>query len=417
MGEGITIGQESDSSTVKIERSHTTDTIALFKQQQSRLDAPVFVAYCTNIHPAESWSETFDALKRHTMRVKELLHGCSPLLEPFPLAPRLSARAASELLDGGHMEEFQAWVKEQGCRVFTINGFPYGAFHGTRVKENVYRPDWTESSRLDYTLDLFRILMPFLQVGEQGSVSTLPGSFKAFAADEAKIFANLLACAEWLENASIESGCDLHLGLEPEPLGHFENCEESLAFFDRLFAASSDPALVARRIGINYDTCHFALEYDDCETSLEKFRAAGIRISKVHLSSALALNPHDEVALTALRSFEEPTYLHQVLLRDANGGITRFSDLPEFFAQEFPLADDITEARVHFHIPLDREPQAPLRSTRDHAQELLAYRRKHPEFCSHYEIETYTWGVLPDGMQRPMEQQLAAEYRWVLEHI
>jgi len=377
----------------------------------------VFLAYCTNIHPAESWQETLDALKTHALRLKELVQGESPLLQPFPLAPRLSAKAAAELLEGDHLPEFVRWVKEQGCCVFTINGFPYGAFHGTRVKENVYRPDWSERSRLEYTLQLFRILLPFLSPGQEGSVSTLPGSFKEFAADESAIFDHLIACAEEIEKMSLESGCDLHLGLEPEPLGHFENTEETVAFFQRLWDYADDVDLLRRRIGVNYDTCHFALEYDGCVSSLEAFRQAGIRISKVHLSAALALDPRDPKALEALHGFNEPTYLHQVLLRAEDGKISRFRDLPEFFATGLELAAQTVEARVHFHIPLDADPMPPLRSTREHAAELLAYRNLHPDFCRHYEIETYTWGVLPGALQRPMEQHLAAEYRWVLERV
>lgn len=377
----------------------------------------VFLAYCTNIHPAESWQETFAALQTHALRLKEIIQGESDLLDPFPLAPRLSARAAAELLEGNHLETFVEWVEQQGCRVFTINGFPYGAFHGTRVKENVYKPDWTERTRLDYTLQLFRILLPFLKAGEQGSVSTLPGSFKAFRADESVIFDHLIECAQVIEKMSIESGCDLHLGLEPEPLGHFENTEETLAFFQRLWDYSDDPATLQRRIGVNYDTCHFALEYDDCVDSLESFRHAGVRISKVHLSAALALDPRDPQALEALKQFDEPTYLHQVLLQRPDHSITRFTDLPDFFAADPVLVADVKEARVHFHIPLDADPLPPLRSTREHAAELLAYRNFYPDFCQHYEIETYTWGVLPGALQRPLEQHLAAEYRWVLERI
>jgi hypothetical protein len=374
----------------------------------------VFLAYCTNIHPAETWQETFAALQTNALALKERIAGESKLLEPFPLAPRLSARAAAELLEGDALEEFVAWVKENGCRVFTINGFPYGAFHGTRVKENVYRPDWTEPARLEYTLQLFRILMPFLQAGEQGSVSTLPGSFKAFAADETVMFDHLIACAREIEAMSVASGCDLHLGLEPEPLGHFENTHETLAFFHRLWNYAEDADVLRRRIGVNYDTCHFALEYDDCVESLELFRQAGVRISKVHLSAALALDPQDADAIEVLRKFDEPTYLHQVLVRKPDGAIVRFTDLPEFFAVG---AGDAVEARVHFHIPLDADPLPPLRSTREHAAELLAYRNHQPEFCVHYEIETYTWGVLPGALQRPMVDHLAAEYRWVLERL
>lgn len=374
----------------------------------------VDLAYCTNIHPAETWQETFAALETHALRLKEILQGESKLLEPFPLAPRLSARAAGELLEGDNLTNFIAWVKLNGCRVFTINGFPFGAFHGTRVKENVYRPDWTERSRLDYTMQLFRILVPFLQPGEQGSVSTLPGSFKAFEAQEALIFDHLIECAREIEAMSQASGCDLHLGLEPEPLGHFENTVETLAFFQRLWEYAGQSEIVKRRIGVNYDTCHFALEYDGCVDSLEAFRQAGVRISKVHLSAALALDPSDPQALEALRSFEEPTYLHQVLLLLPDRTIQRFTDLPDFFAA---AAADATEARVHFHIPLDADPMPPLRSTREHAAELLAYRNLQPDFCHHYEIETYTWGVLPGALQRPLEEHLAAEYRWVLERV
>ena len=33
--------------------------------------------------------------------------------------------------------------------VFTINAFPYGPFHGTRVKEDVYQPDWLDAGAAD----------------------------------------------------------------------------------------------------------------------------------------------------------------------------------------------------------------------------------------------------------------------------
>lgn len=395
--------------------------ILLSKFPYNRFTTSVYLAYCTNIHPAESWDETFAALRNTALKVRDMLRLTNPeahtLLEPFPLAPRLSARAAKELLSGDHLSQFRAWLQEEKCEVFTINGFPFGNFHGTRVKENVYRPDWTEPARYLYTLELFQILVALLPTGKEGSVSTLPGSFKAFAADESIIISQLIRLARELEQLSIDSDHDLHLGLEPEPLGHIENTAETLVFFDRLFAAAADDAdLVRRRIGVNYDTCHFALEFDDCLTSLGQLRSAGIRISKVHLSAALEMDPHDSSALAALQSFAEPTYLHQVLLRGANGSIRRFADLPDFFAS-LPVHEDESLARVHFHIPLDTRPAAPLYTTQAHAQELLEYRSKHPDFCQHYEIETYTWGVLPDRMQRPLAEHIAAEYRWVLQHI
>jgi sugar phosphate isomerase/epimerase len=377
------------------------------------------LSYCTNIHPAETWDETRTVLATHVLAVRDRLRNDGTLAEdaPFAIGLRLSAVAAAELLDGENLRDFKAWLDETNTYVFTINGFPYGSFHGTRVKERVFQPDWTDRARLDYTKDLFRILAVIARPDTGASVSTLPGSLKAFKADEALIRAHLLELAEWMEELATETGHDFHLGLEPEPLGHFENTAETLAFFDRLHAHAKDAAAIRRRIGVNYDACHFALQYNGAWESLDALMHAGIRISKIHLSSALALDPRNPAALAAIRGFEEPTYFHQVLLRSSTGNIDRYYDLPEFFNAVETGRIDLTkysEARVHFHIPLDAQPAAPLHSTLDQTREVLDWRRDHLASCQHYEIETYTWGVLPSGLHRPVEEQIAGEYSWVI---
>jgi sugar phosphate isomerase/epimerase len=376
------------------------------------------LAYCTNIHPAETWLETFTVLKTHVLAVRERLRHSGALGsdDAFGIGLRLSAVAARELLEMDYLADFKQWLEVTNTYVFTINGFPYGSFHGTRVKEQVFKPDWSERARLEYTQDLFRILAVIAKPGTGASVSTLPGSHKTFAAAEEPMIRHLLELASWLEDLSVKTGYDFHLGLEPEPLGYFENTVETLAFFERLHAAASSPEIVHRRIGLNYDACHFALEYDSARESLDLLTAAGVRISKIHLSSALALDPADPAALAAIRPFDEPVYFHQALLRGDDGQIRRFADLPDFFAavEDGSLqAADYEEMRVHFHIPLDTEPAAPLRSTRDQTREVLAWKKAHPAACQHYEIETYTWGVLPGGPPRPVEEQIAAEYAWV----
>ncbi|MBT8044782.1 MAG: metabolite traffic protein EboE [Verrucomicrobiae bacterium] len=380
------------------------------------------LAYCTNIHPAESWEETWNVLKKHTLAVRDQV---ATSAEPYAIGLRLSAIAADELLQGDALIKFQDWLTEENCYVFTINGFPYGSFHGTRVKEKVYQPDWSTPDRLEYTNNLFIILAQLVPKGIDGSVSTLPGSFKEFRADETAVFKNLEACAKSIEALSKLFERDLHLGLEPEPLGHFENTEETLAFFERFLAAVDDPDLVRRRIGINYDTCHFALEFDDCKTSLDALRNAGLRISKVHLSSALEFDPTSNESLEKIKAFDEPTYLHQVIIQDNDGQLTRFKDLPEYL--ETRSGKDLTadsrhltpapKGRIHFHIPLYAQPEPPLGSTQDHAIAAVDYLNNNPDFCSHFEIETYTWGVLPNDLQIPIEQQIAKEYEWVLAHI
>ncbi len=370
------------------------------------------LAYCTNIHPAEDWQSTFRAISTHTMRVRDLVAAHTGTGgDGFAVGLRLSAKAATELLSGDNLARFKDWLARESAYVFTINGFPYGDFHGTRVKQNVFRPDWTDPARLEYTKELFTIVSELVPAGIEGSVSTLPGSFKEFGADEELIRDHLIDLAVFLDALGEVSGRDLHLGMEPEPRGHFENTEETLRFFDRLLDAAPDHERIKRRIGINYDCCHFALQYEDARTSLLALHGEGLRISKVHLSAALALDPREPGAVEAAAAFDEPTYLHQVLARYPDGSIRRHTDLPDGLASQ---GDGAEQWRVHFHIPLDALPAEPLKSTRGHAEDALALAKEMPDLCSHWEIETYTWGVLPAAMQRPVEEQIAAEYAWVL---
>ncbi len=383
----------------------------------------MILGYCTNIHPAESWSETLGALEKHVLGVRDrlLASGHQSTHQPFPIGLRLSARAAAELLEGDHLNGFQDWLQENHCVVFTINGFPYGAFHGTRVKEKVFQPDWTTDERVVYTQNLFKIIARIAPKSSGGSISTLPGSHKTFHADEAQIRKNLIEMAYFIEDLSQKYQIDLHLGLEPEPIGHFENTVETLAFFDRLHQDAKSPTLIEKRIGLNYDCCHFAIEFDDAHHSLHTLaNLAGIRLSKIHLSNALSLDPRDADAIAAIRKFDEPTYFHQVIAKHRNSGIERFRDLPVFLEAidtKTIRPEDFVEARVHFHIPLDTKPASPLASTHQHVEETLHWWKKHPGSCNHFEIETYTWGVLPQNLQRPVEEQIASEYHWVLEKL
>src|SRR6266705_2072127 len=141
-----------------------------------KLNHGLHLAYCTNIHRGETWAETFDSLQRNTLPVRERV--CPN--QPYAIGLRLSSHAAQELSDRAALLEFQRWLGQNRCYVFTINGFPYGQFHGSKVKEQVYEPDWTSPERLAYTNVLFDLLARLVPEGVEGSVSTLPGSFKGF---------------------------------------------------------------------------------------------------------------------------------------------------------------------------------------------------------------------------------------------
>ena len=97
----------------------------------------------------------------------------------FAIGLRLGAEAAKELSDQTEITQFRRWLDQNDAYVFTINGFPYGNFHGSRVKEQVYRPDWTAFKELDYTLLLFSIMEQLLEPVKKEAL-VLFGSFKEF---------------------------------------------------------------------------------------------------------------------------------------------------------------------------------------------------------------------------------------------
>jgi len=372
------------------------------------------LAYCTNVHRGETWAETLAALERHTLPIRARV---APG-RPYAIGLRLSARAAAELAQPAELAAFRRWLDRHDCSVFTINGFPYGAFHGTRVKEQVYAPDWSTPERLAYTCRLFDLLAVLARPEAGGSVSTVPGSFKAFVAtDPARrdaIFANLAACARHVAALTARTGLDLHLGLEPEPLCQLETTEETVAFFAEWRARTPDAAALESHLGVNYDCCHLAIEFEEPAASLDRLATAGIRLSKLHLSSALRVQP-DTTGRAALAAFVEPTYLHQVVAAEHGIVRHRFADLPEALAAaEAQPPGPETEWRIHFHVPLHAAPATPLGDTRDHLLGTLDWLAAHPAACRHLEMETYTWAVLPPELQQPVEEQIVREYAWTL---
>jgi len=375
-----------------------------------KLKHDLHLAYCTNIHRGETWAETLGALEKFTLAVRDRV--CPG--QPYAIGLRLGDLASRELSGQGVLRDFQRWLEKNNCYVFTINGFPYGQFHGQRVKEQVYRPDWTTEERVNYTNRLFDLLAQLVPAGVAGSVSTVPGSFKGFDITEGELRAireNIFRCVEHIAKVSEKTGRQLHLGLEPEPLCLLETTAETISFVEQLRNEHANDSRLAEFLGVNYDTCHLAVEFENPAESLAQLRAAGIRISKLHLSSALKVRPVME-NLAALRAFTDEVYLHQVVARDAQGQLTRYRDLDVALAkQNFP--DE--EWRVHFHIPLHAPAAGWFDNTTDHLLGVLDFLQADPHLCSHLEMETYTWEVMPAELKsRSVVEQLASEYEWCL---
>jgi hypothetical protein len=371
------------------------------------------LAYCTNVHRGNNWSETFSSLQKEVMDVRR---ATSPEA-PYAIGLRLGADAAQELAQPQTLENFKEWLEKENSYIFTINGFPHGNFHGQRVKEKVYLPDWTDPERLNYTLRLFQILSFLLPEGSEGSVSTLPGSFKEFHPPPRMpeiAYQHLLQCAEEIEKLSLEKNQDLHLGMEPEPLGWFETIPETIQFMNQLFDRAETPELVRRRVGVNYDCCHLAIEYEDAQQGLDLLQGSNIRLSKLHLSSALRAQPTEE-NLATLQSFVEEVYLHQVVRAKDGRVIDRIKDLDLALSMAKRGKDRSDEWRVHFHVPLHYSPGNGLGDTQDHVLHTLDWLQKNPDACHHLEMETYTWEVLPKALKSlSVVEQVTKEYQWTL---
>jgi hypothetical protein len=329
---------------------------------------------------------------------------------------RLSDLASRQLSEPRTLEAFRGWLRQHQCYVFTINGFPFGQFHGTKVKEEVYRPDWTDSNRLTYTNRLFDLLAQLVPEDVEGSVSTLPGSFKEFIRTEEqrwRIREHLWQCIDHIDACSARHGRRLQLGVEPEPLGLFETSAEAVHFFQELEAHRPGDHRLRTFLGVNYDTCHLAVEYEEPEDVISTLQKDGIQISKIHLSSALKIVP-DATSRAWLERFVDDVYLHQVVARTANGRLRRHRDLDVALLQ--PPGDG--EWRIHFHVPLHATGLAHGQTTASHLLSLLDIIAHQRYLCTHLEMETYTWEVLPDELRaKSVVDQLVGEYEWCIDQL
>lgn len=394
-------------------------------------DRSVHLTYCSNIHPGETWAEVRAQVGAHLPKVKARL---SPE-RPFGIGLRLSAIAAESLSEPAAMEEFKAFLAGEGLYVFTINGFPYGEFHGTPVKENVYLPDWRDAARLAYSNRLADLLAELLPDDPEldGSISTVPGAFKPAITGEADVAAmadNLVRHAAHLWDLRERTGRTVTLELEPEPCCFIETIDEAVDFFrnhlfsvdaiagmaDRtgLSGAAAEAAL-RRHLGVCLDLCHVAVEFEDAEYALESLARAGIRIGKMQISAGLRFAAVDETTVEQLRPFNDAVYLHQVVERNG-AGLARYVDLPEAFAA-VEKNDGDKEWRVHFHVPIFLDNLGQFSTTQDFIREMLARQRAAP-FTPHLEVETYTWDVLPpDYRNVDVDSAIVRELQWVRDQL
>lgn len=385
------------------------------------------LTYCTNIHPGETWPEVLAQLKRNFAAIRAEVAPDRPL----GLGLRLGAPAAQTLKqDRAALSELKSFLSAENGYVFTINGFPYGSFHGRPVKTNVYAPDWSTPERLAYTNGLADTLAELLPAGMRGSISTVPATFSGWVEGRLPaIRENYVHHAAHLVAVREKTGKDIALALEPEPKCFLETLEETARYFEEELFGENAITLMAelrglsrgaasdalrRHIGVCYDVCHAAVEFEEARERLEMFRGKGISIPKLQLSSALKVSKVTKESADQLRPFDEPVYLHQVVAKK-NGAFKRYLDLPEALAD---LDGNLgSEWRIHFHVPVFLPEMQHFATTQDFLRQILALHQEKP-ISDHLEVETYTWDVLPERYRGvPVSQAIAREMNWVKSQL
>ena len=386
------------------------------------------LTYCSNIHPGEKWEDHFKALRENLPYIKKQL---SPD-KPFGLGLRVANDASIELSKPEKIAEFKKWLDEEDIYVFVINGFPYGGFHNTVVKDDVHTPDWTTCDRLKYTIRLFQILAQLLPDNMEGGVSTPPLSYRLWWKNDIEkqnaiqdATSNILSLLDEIIGIKKQTGKNLHLDIEPEPDGILDSTVDFINWYRDIllptgttylsekynFPVEECQEIIFSHIQLCYDICHAAVGYEQPENILKSLEEIGIKVGRIQISSALKVDfsTNKEIKRKAIETFDEPVYLHQVVTRNSDYSKTHYPDLPEALAN---WNENQEEWRVHFHVPLFIGSYGVLDSTQNDIIKTLAIHQKKP-FSSFLEVETYTWGVLPEDMQKPIGESIVREMQWV----
>ena len=403
----------------------------------------VRLGYCTNVHAGDdTFGAVLEGLESVTLALRERL---APG-RPFGIGMYLPAEVALPMAEGNENREREyltEFLSDHGLDAFTWNAFPYGGFHGERVKANVFLPAWSDPERVMYTAACANLATLFAgpaQPGRHLSISTHTGMHASQRAscDEGLAHQALVLMSEGLAGLEDASGWRCVLGLEAEPRANCNDSGELAALLKDLQQRHADELdVLTRHLGVCLDACHAAVEFEDPAATLANSTVGGAPLAKLQLTSALSLpDPagHD-AARERLFAMAEDRYLHQVTARGPDGKLTRADDLPDAEAR-WTAGDsawrEAAEWRCHFHVPLDREALGDegLVTTRDAAAAQLVQALTDPNQWGtdelHVELETYTWDVLPavargpgalvDALEREYCHALAlcAEQGWEL---
>ncbi len=386
------------------------------------------LTYCLNVHPGGTLAEAETAIFEHAPKVFAEFSRLTGVQGPYGLGIWLSAAAAKALDESWKNDVFSSKLDHAGFYPVTFNAFPYGRFHGTRVKEKVYQPDWADEKRLEYTMALTTVVSEVLRRNGRATISTLPITFKPWANEERVGAAtyHLAEVAGQLRFIHALMGTDIALALEPEPGWYLARADDAFRYFnDQLLPNGREvlaeecsigeeeaEAALRRHVGVCLDTVHTGVMGEDPKEAVRKYAAAGIRVAKVQLGAALRVQVGPEGPPEALRAFQDEVYLHQTVVATPDGRELYFNDLPDALGANPPPQG---EWRVHFHVPLAWPGEGAIGTTAGQVDAAFLAAAL-AAGCEHFESEIYTLDVFP-AARDSREAILAQDMAWLWQRF
>jgi hypothetical protein len=388
------------------------------------------LTYSTLVHPGDTWIEMWNSLTTYVPKVKARV--CPN--DPFGVSLRLSAASAQTLTgDPGERRRLKAFLDENDMYLYTVNAFPYGPFKNQVIKAAVYEPDWQTDARAIYTMEVANILTEVTPDFIDPTIQSPPLGFKpnvtgpevvaAFTHQVIRVVAHLVKLHQ-------STGRKVRLALEPEPYCFLETTEEAIDYFqNHLYASGAVDSLVTQtglsrgaaedalhdHLGMVYDICHQAVEYEDIGASLRALDNAGVPVFKLQEAAAVRVPEVTQEKVEALRQFADSVYLTQTVEK-RNGELTRYLNLEDAFAA-WDSDPGPREWRTHFHVPVFLDDLGDFKTTRFAIEDALAFHKQN-KLSPHLEIETYTWDVLPDHLKTgDIVDYIVMEIEWVREQL
>jgi sugar phosphate isomerase/epimerase len=384
------------------------------------------LTYSTLVHPADDWEQIWQSLNTYVPKVKERFAGN----QRFGVSLRLSAKSAQALVSSkAERDKLRKFLDDNNMYLYTVNAFVYGHFKGELVKEQVYEPDWRSEERTRYTMNVASVVADIAPKDVLPSIQTSPLGFKPRVTGPDVVDSyttNVLRVARHLVELEAKTGVTVTLGLEPEPYCFLETTDETVDYFtNHLYAGKSvekfakmsglpiAEAMVAlrRHVGIVYDICHLAVEYEDITQSLQKLVDAGVPIVKLQEAAALHIPDVTPAAVDALKRYSKTIYLTQTIEKK-DGKLTKYLNVDDAIA-EWEKNPGPREWRTHIHVPVFLDDLGKFRTTRFAIADALKFHKQMP-LSRHLEVETYTWDMLPENLKTgDIVEYVCRELEWV----